>query len=175
MNLIAAADRNWGIGKDGGLLFHLKKDMKYFKEKTSGHTIVLGRKTLDSFPGGRPLPQRRNIVLTRDETCQRDGVIFVHSLDELFALLQTLGDEEVWVSGGGNIYELLLPWCRYAYITKVDEVCQADTCMPNLDREPGWVLKDEGETMEEGGRAFSFTIYENTCVRPLGLPADGEE
>ena len=161
MNLIAAVDRGWGIGKDGDLLFHLKKDMKYFAQMTSGHVIIMGRKTLESFPGGKPLPRRKNIVLTGNRTYDGKGAEVVHSIKELFDRLKTLEDEEIWVVGGGSIYRALLPWCKYAYITHVDRECQADTFIPDLTCYPGWELTDQGEEMEEEGISFRFSIYEN--------------
>ncbi len=167
MNLIAAADRNWGIGKDGDLLFHLKKDMRYFKEKTSGHVIVMGRKTLESFPGGRPLPNRTNIVLTRDPAYHVEGAMVVHGIEELLTRLKELEDKEIWLVGGGSLYQALLPWCDKAYITELEAVCPADTFMPDLTKEPGWVLESRGDPMEEKGIGFRFCIYKNTGLRPL--------
>ena len=167
MNLIAAADRNWGIGKDGDLLVHLKKDMNYFKEKTTGHVIVMGRKTLESFPGGRPLKNRTNIILSRDPFYHVEGAMVVGSTEDLLACLKNERDREVWLVGGGSLYKALLPWCSRAYITELEAAYPADTFMPNLKDEQGWVLESRGERMEEKGIGFRFCIYKNTRVRNI--------
>ena len=164
MNLIAVVDQGWGIGKDGDLLFHLKKDMKYFAEKTTGHVIIMGRKTLESFPGGKPLPRRKNIVLTSNRTYDGRGAEVVHSIKELFDCLKKLKEEEIWVVGGGTIYRALLPWCRYAYITHIDKTSQADTFLPDLTVEPGWKMVRQDEEMEEEGVRFHFSVYENISL-----------
>ena len=141
MELIAAADKNWGIGRDGGLLCHLPGDLKYFKEMTTGRTVVMGRKTLDSLPGGRPLPRRRNIVLTRDLSFAREGCEVAHDLPELFFLLAgqdaggNAGGEPVMVIGGAAVYEQLLPYCDSCLITKLEAAFAADTFIRNLDAE----------------------------------------
>ena len=124
MELIAAADKNWAIGRDGKLLCHLPGELKYFKEKTTGKTVVMGRKTLESLPGSKPLPNRRNIVLTKDLSFEKEGCEIVHSVDELFDIL---GEEPVMVMGGASVYEQLLPYCDSCYITKIDACFDADT------------------------------------------------
>ncbi len=160
MNLIAAADRTWGIGRNGDLLTRISRDMRYFSEMTTGHVIVMGRKTLESFPGGRPLPGRTNIVLTRDPDYNGKGAVVVHDMKELGKVISTM-DDEIFVAGGGSIYRELLPFCSCAYITQIDREFEADTYMPDLDREPGWIRTREGEWQEENGIRFRFNEYEN--------------
>lgn len=166
MNLIAAADRKWGIGREGGLLVHISRDLRYFSEMTTGRVIVLGRKTLESFPGGKPLPNRLNIVLTRRGDYDGRGALVVHSTEELAREISGREDQ-VFVSGGGSIYRQLLPYCRYAYITQIDGEYGADTYMPDLDREAGWSRIRQGEWQEEKGVRFRFNVYENSDPQPM--------
>ena len=166
MELIAAADKNWGIGRDGGLLCHLPGDLKYFKEMTTGRTVVMGRKTLDSLPGGRPLPRRRNIVLTRDLSFAREGCEVAHDLPELFFLLAgrdaggNAGGEPVMVIGGAAVYEQLLPYCDSCLITKLEAAFAADTFIRNLDAEADFRLAWQSEPQTENGVTYRFTRYE---------------
>ena len=127
MNLIAAADENWGIGKNGGLLAHISGDMKYFRETTKGKVVVMGRKTLESFPGGKPLKNRVNIVLTQNQDFAPEGVTVCHSIEETLETLKQYPKEDVFIIGGGMIYKAFLPWCEKAYITHVYHTFEADT------------------------------------------------
>ena len=131
--MIVNADRNWGIGKNGKLLLHIPEDMQRFKALTMGNTIVMGRKTLESLPGGKPLAGRKNVVLTRNKSYHADGVQICHSIDEIKAL-----EGDIFVIGGGEIYALLMSLCDTAYVTRTDTVYDADTFMPELDSE--WEL-----------------------------------
>ena len=140
MNAIAAVSRDWGIGRAGELLFHIPEDLRRFRALTTGGTVIMGRKTLDSLPGGRPLPNRRNLVLTRNAAFSRPGVEAVRSLEELLALLEGQDPDRAWVCGGGEIYRLLLPWCRTCHITRVYEAPESDAFFPDLDRLPQWRL-----------------------------------
>ena len=164
MNLIAAVSRDWGIGKNGDLLFHIKQDMKFFKETTMNHVVVMGRKTLDSFPNKKPLVNRVNIVLTRDKEFSREGVIAVHSLDELLAEVKKYNDD-VFVIGGGEVYKMLMPYCQRAYITKVNEDADADTFLPNIEKDENWQLVNSSKEFIEGNRTFQFVVYERNQVR----------
>ncbi len=162
MNLIAAADENFGIGKNNSLPWHISADMKYFREITSGKTVIMGRKTLESFPNGKPLPKRENVVLSRG--CgNTEGVVWIKSISEL-ARYQ---DTDSFVIGGGEIYKLLLPYVKTAYITKVYGSFDVDTYIPNLDEDKSWRLVKKGEILEENGIKFSFDIYENSNVEIL--------
>ena len=135
MDAIVVVDRNWAIGCNGGLLFSLPTDMKRFRSLTMGGTVLMGRKTLDSFPGGRPLPKRRNIVLSTQEI-QVEGAEVVHTLKELLAAGEAA--EHAFVIGGGSVYAALLSRCRRTYLTKVDAAAdEPDTYFPNLDKLTG--------------------------------------
>lgn len=157
MKLIAAVSKNWGIGKDGGLLFSIPTDMKYFRETTNGAAVIMGRKTLDSFPGGRPLKNRVNIVLTHDCNFYREGVIVCHSEEEV--LNKASEYDNVFIIGGEAIYSLFLEDCDTAYITKVDEYAEADKFLPDLDGNPKWHLESESEPITENGHKFTFCTY----------------
>lgn len=161
MNIIAAASRTWGIGKNNGLLFRIREDMRYFKEKTTGNVVVMGRKTLDSFPNGAPLPDRINIVITRNRGFSREGVTAVNSLDGLFEELEQYKDREVFVIGGGEIYNMLLPYCVKAYITRIDEDREADVFIHDFDADPSWKKTAAGEKQKSRtGLGYSFDLYE---------------
>ncbi|WP_297871636.1 dihydrofolate reductase [uncultured Oscillibacter sp.] len=162
MNAIVITDRRWAIGRDGGLLFSLPTDMRHFRDRTMGGTVILGRRTLDSFPGGRPLPGRRNIVVTHQADLSQEGMETAASLDEAVALAGEDG-ENVWVIGGGSVYTALLNRCRRVVLTRVDAQAEgADTFFPNLDKLPNWTLVSTGEPMEENGLTFRFLEYVNT-------------
>lgn len=160
MKAIVAADRNWGIGFENKLLASIPSDMKFFRETTMGHVVVMGRKTLESFPNGRPLPKRTNIVLTTDRGYQAKGAILVHSKEELLEELKKYDSEEVYVIGGGSVYEMMLPYCDTALVTRIDFAYQADTYFPNLDEQPEWVLAEEGEEQTCFDIEFAFNRYE---------------
>lgn len=164
MNLIVAVSENWGIGKDNNLLFHLPADLAYFKEKTINKVVIMGEKTYYSLPK-KPLPKRTNIVITLDKTFKEENVTIVHSVDELLATLKKYPAEDAFVCGGGTIYKLLLPYCHFAYITKIKQTKEADTFFPNLDEMKEWKLLQKGKTQEENGLKFSFDIYENTKIK----------
>lgn len=159
MNAIAVVDENWAIGKDGGLLIHLSGDLKYYKERTSGHVIVVGRKTLESFPGGRPLPGRTNIVLTANPQFEAEGCIVCSSKDEVLEKLQEFDGQEVFVSGGAAVYRQFLDDCDAFYVTKIDAGFDADKFFPNLD-EMGYQVTWESPVQEEKGITYRFLKYE---------------
>ena len=139
MNLIAAVDRNWAIGKNNELLVRIPMDQKFFRETTTGKVVVMGRKTLESFPNGLPLKNRTNIVLTHNPNYAVKDAIIVHSLDELHEELKKYNSEDIYVIGGEKIYEQLLDECDVAHITKIDYAYDADAHFPNLDEKPGWL------------------------------------
>lgn len=157
MKAILSADKNWGIGCQNKLLIQIPSDMKFFREKTAGRTVVMGRKTLESLPGGQPLKNRRNIVLTKNPEFTVRGAEVVHSAEELREVLDDEG--EVYVIGGGAIYELLLPYCDTVYVTKIDFAYQADTFFPNLDESPEWRLAEESEEQTCFDIEFTFRTY----------------
>ena len=120
MNLIVNADKNWGIGRENQLLVHIPNDMKMFRQTTTGKVVVMGRKTLESFPNGMPLPKRTNIVMTTDQDYDGRGAIVVHSEEELFEELKKYADEDIFIIGGESIYRMMLPYCDTAYVTRLD-------------------------------------------------------
>ncbi len=160
MKAIVIVDRNWNIGKDGGLLVHLPKDLKYFKEKTTGKVIVIGRKTLESFPKKRPLPNRTNIVLTNNENYKNEDCTICVGVDALKEELKKYNTDDVFVAGGEMIYRLLLPCCDEVYVTKIDAAFEADKSFPNLDDDPNYVMVSQSEVVEDKGYQFKFLKYE---------------
>ena len=162
---IVHADKEWGIGKGNDMMFSLPKDMKFFRETTMGHTVVMGGKTLRSFPNQKPLKNRVNIVLSRGQVC--DECIFVRSYEGLKNELKQRENEQIFIIGGGEIYRELLPYCHGAYVTKVDAVGGAEVFFPNLDAHPDFVCVNEGEEIDDNGYKIRFTEYKNQSVRPL--------
>lgn len=159
MKAIVNVDNNWAIGNGDALLNHIPEDMKFFKEKTMGNVVVMGRATFMTFPGPRALPNRVNIVLTSDESWSAPNVIVCHSLDELFTQLKRYDTNTVYVIGGSKVYEQLLPYCDTAYVTKVDTAKTADKFFPNLDEADEWSVTYEGEEKEHNGANFRFVTY----------------
>ena len=160
MKLIAAVDKNWAIGYKNQLLVSIPSDMKQFRQKTTGHIVVMGRKTLESFPGGLPLKNRRNIVLTSNRNYQVKDAVIVHSEEELKEELKKYDTDEIFVIGGESIYRMLEPLCDEAFITKIDHSYQAEAHFPNLDADPSWVLKEESEENTCFDLEYVFTRYE---------------
>ena len=159
MNLIVAVDKNWAIGYKNRLLTHLPGDLKYFKEKTTGKVVVVGQKTLESFPGGKPLLNRANIVLTDILGYDGKGAVVVNSLGELEKELEKCNTEDIFISGGESVYRQLLPLCDTAYITKIDHAYEADTWMPNLDESKEWELVDTSEEQTRSSTIYHFLTY----------------
>ena len=163
MNAIVVVDQNWGIGCSGDLLFSLPTDMKRFRSLTLGGTVILGRKTLDSFPGGRPLPKRRNIVITRNVDFDREGCEIVSGTAAALEAAADTEADKLWVIGGGSVYTALLSKCKRVYLTKVDAAAEdADTFFPNLDKLPGWEIEAVSDPVEENGVTYRFIDYINT-------------
>ena len=159
MKAILSADRNWGIGYQNKLLVTIPSDMRFFRETTTGKVIVLGRKTLETFPGGLPLKNRVNVVLTHDRSLQVKDAVVVHDLEELMEELKKYPEEDIYVVGGGSVYELLLPYCDTAYVTRIDMAYQADTFFPDLDKDPEWELVQESDEQTCFDIEFTFTVY----------------
>ena len=158
MTAIVCVSQNWGIGRDGALLFRISADLKRFKALTVGKTVILGRKTLDTFPGGKPLKDRRNIVLSRREL-DIPGAEIAHSFDEAAAF----GGDDAIVIGGASVYMALLSRCDRVYVTKVDAAPDADSFFPDLDDNPDWRVASESEIFEENGLKFRFVDYIRNC------------
>ncbi|MCL2837478.1 MAG: dihydrofolate reductase [Oscillospiraceae bacterium] len=153
MNLIVAVDKNWGIGCDNKLLAHIPEDMKFFRVMTTDKTVVMGRKTFDSLPNGA-LPNRNNIVLSRDENFKADNVRVHNSIG--------IGDDSVFVIGGESIYKQYLPLCTRAYVTKIDAEFEADRYMENLDKDPDWAVESSKKMSTQSGINIEFVTYVNT-------------
>lgn len=165
MNQIFSADKEWGIGYNNQLLFYTKGDMAHFRKHTVGNVIIMGRKTLASLPGQKPLPNRTNIVLTRDPHFSVPDVVVCRDLDALFAALAPYPDEKIFVIGGSEIYRQLLPYSSYAYVTQWDTVARADAFVPHLDMHPDWQCIEKSERQTEGSIAYHFCVYQNQCVQ----------
>lgn len=166
MNLIAAVDKNWGIGLKNQLLVRIPEDMKHFRNMTIGKIVVMGRKTLESFPGGQPLNDRTNIVLTKDNDYQVKNAVIVHDMEELFAELKKYKQEDIFVIGGESIYRQLLDQCETAYITKIDYEYQADVWFPNLDELEQWELIEESEEQTYFDLEYYFLKYQIAVQKP---------
>ena len=159
MNLIVAVDKNWAIGKDNKLLVSIPDDMKFFRETTTGKVVVMGRKTLESFPNSKPLPNRVNIVLTKDAKYEANGTIIVHSKEELNEELKKYNSDDIYVIGGESIYRMMLDECDRAFVTYVDYSYDADTYFPNLDEMSDWKLAEESEEQTYYDIEFYFRTY----------------
>lgn len=159
MNIIVAADKNWAIGKDNKLLVSIPADMKFFRETTKGNIVVMGRKTLESFPQGQPLQKRVNIVISKNPDYHVKGAVVVHSVEEAIEECKKY-DGEVYVIGGESIYRSMLPYCDTALVTKIDHAYAADTYFPNLDEDAEWELTGETEEQTYFDLEYVFTKYE---------------
>ena len=145
MKLIAAVDKNWGIGNKGSLLVRIPEDMRFFKSKTVGNVVVVGRKTIDTFPGKKPLNDRVNIILTRDENYKCDGAVVVNSIEELLEKLKEYNSDDIYIIGGESIYNQMIDYCDTAYITYIDYSYESDAFFPNLEEKSDWKMIDESD------------------------------
>lgn len=178
MNLIVAVDSNWGIGYQDRLLFRIPEDLQRFKTLTVGKTVILGRRTLETLPGGRPLRERTSIILTRSADYLADPAIICHSLAELRQILGQTPADAVFVIGGSSVFRQLLPFCRLAYVTKVAAQRPADSFFPDLDHLPGWELLEHQEYQTAAARiigepelcrlSYSFCLYRQ--IQPREWP-----
>ena len=186
MELIVNVTENWGIGLENRLLVSISADLRRFRQLTEGKTVILGRRTLETFPGGRPLKNRRNILLTANPDFRAEGAEIVHSEQEanpdfraegaeivhseqeLFAVLRTLPREELCVIGGASVYRLLLDYCDAARVTKTGLVCKADAFFPDLDAAENWRIAAQSELQEENGLRFRYVDYVN--LTPKAFP-----
>ncbi|MGN0165787.1 MAG: dihydrofolate reductase [Lachnospiraceae bacterium] len=159
MNLIVAVTKNWGIGKDNDLLVSIPEDMKFFRTTTSGKTVIMGRKTLESFPGGRPLKNRTNIVITTNPDYEKEGAVIVPSVEEAVKAVADVPEEDVFVIGGASIYTQMLPYINTAFVTRIDVCPEADTFFPDLEADPEWELAEQSEEKEYEGITFRFCTY----------------
>ena len=159
MKMIVCVAEDFGIGNNNDLLFSLPPDMKFFRETTMGKVIIMGRGTLDSFPGGKPLKNRTNIVITRDKSFVREGAEVFNSKEEILEYVKQFDSDDVFVIGGGQIYELFRDVCNEALVTKVRKKVPCDTFFFDIDSDSEWTLADESEVMEYEGMEFSFCTY----------------
>ena len=161
MNMIAAVDKNWGIGRDNGLLDHIPEDMKFFRETTKGKAVIMGRKTFLSFPNQKPLPNRLNIVLTHDESFCPEGVVVVDSIEKAIEKArEEYSDDDIFVIGGESIYFAMEKLCKRAYITKIDNEYDAEKFFPCLDEKDEWKVKHKEMLKTEKGLWLTFVTYE---------------
>jgi len=158
VNIIASADIDWGIGKGGELLYNIPEDMRFFKETTTGKTVIMGRATLESLPGGKPLPKRRNIILSKTLT-EVPGAEVCASTEELCKLIGDEDSENVFVIGGEKVYRELLPMCDTAYITRVEAKTAADRHLVNLDESDEWEIVRRSPMYARDGVCFKFVTY----------------
>ncbi|MCI8409640.1 MAG: dihydrofolate reductase [Lachnospiraceae bacterium] len=159
MNLIVAVDKNWGIGYQNNLLVRIPADQRFFRETTTGKVVIMGRKTLESFPGGQPLKNRTNIVISKDRNYQVKDAIVVNSIKEALQKVEDVPTEDIYVIGGASIYEQMLPLCDTAHITKIDYAYQADTFFPNLDEMEEWQIVGESEEQTYYDLEYTFLCY----------------
>lgn len=160
MKLIAAVDKNWGIGLNGRLLVSIPSDQKFFRNETYGKVVIVGRKTLATFPNGLPLEGRTNIILTSDKSFKAKNAIIVHSVEEALEAVAGYADEDVYVIGGESVYQQFLPYCNTAIITKIDHAFEADAHMMNLDEVGDWRITAESEEQTYFDLEYVFTLYE---------------
>ena len=160
MNIIVAVDNNWGIGYKNDLLVRIPNDQKFFREKTTGNVVIMGRKTLESFPEGKPLKNRTNIVITSDKSYKVDGAIVVHSIEEALRKIKNIPIENVFVIGGSSIYRQMISLCDTIYVTKISRTFEADTYFPNLDEMDEWKITSESEEMIYNEMIYKFSKYE---------------
>ena len=158
MKCILSADNNWAIGLRNSLLIRIPADMKYFRQTTTGGVLIMGRKTLESFPGSKPLPDRVNIVLTSKPDYQPEGTVAVHSVEEAIKVAGSYG-RDIYVIGGGSVYKQFLPYCDEALVTRIDHSYEADTYFPDLDKSDEWELSEESEEMTCFDITYTFCRY----------------
>ena len=160
MNLIVNVDKNWAIGYKGRLLVSIPEDMKFFRSETTGKVVVLGRKTLATFPGGLPLKNRTNIILTRNPDFTAKGAVVCHDVEEALEELKKYPSEDIYIIGGDTIYRQFLPYCNVAHVTRTDHAYDADAWFPNLDEDPDWELTGQIVEKTYFDLEFTFCRYE---------------
>ena len=160
MNIIVAVDSNWAIGKNNQLLVSIPADMKMFRQETTGKVVVMGRKTLESFPNGLPLKNRTNIVLTGNKNYKVKGATVVHTVDELLEEVKKYPSDQVYCIGGDSVYKLLLPYCDTAHVTRINFAYEADRYFPNLDEMPEWKITATSDEQTYFDLEYEFVKYE---------------
>jgi dihydrofolate reductase len=160
MNMIVAVDANWAIGNKNNLLVRIPADHKMFRNETTGKVVVLGRKTLETFPNAMPLPNRKNIILSTNPDYTVKDADVVHSIDELLENLKQYKDEEIYIIGGASVYEAMLPYVDTVHVTKIDHEYEADAFFPNLDKDENWKITAESDEQVYFDITYSFVKYE---------------
>lgn len=160
MNLIVAVDKNWAIGFKNELLVKIPEDQQWFRETTTGKVVIMGRKTLESFPNKRPLKNRLNIVITKDPSYTVQDAVVVHSVEEAIEAAKGYQEQDIYVIGGESIYRQMLPYCHVAHVTQIDYQYQADTYFPNLEEDPAWVVTDVSDERTYFDLIYEFVKYE---------------
>lgn len=160
MNLIVAVDNRWAIGNKGQLLVRIPNDHKFFREETTGKVVVLGRKTLETFPQGLPLKNRTNIILSSNPDYRVKDAVIVHNKEELLEELEKYDSGEVYIIGGESVYRQMLPYCDVAHVTKIDHRYEADSYFPNLDEMEEWEITADSEEQTYFDIAYQFVKYE---------------
>lgn len=161
MNIIVAVDKNWAIGNQGQLLVSIPHDQQLFREQTLGKVIVMGRKTLESLPGQKPLAGRTNIVLSHDRDYRKAGAVVCHSFAAVMEAVRSYPARDVFIIGGQQIYEQFLPFCRTAYVTCIDFAYSADSYFPNLEQQKEWELAQTSEEQTYFDLCYEYRIYKN--------------
>lgn len=159
MNAIVAVDKNWAIGHKGKLLVSIPNDMKMFREETTGKVVVLGRKTLATFPGGLPLKNRTNIVLTTDQNFKASDATIVHSIEELLEELKKYNTEDVYIIGGDSVYKQMLPYVDTCHVTKIEHSYEADSFFPNLEKDDEWEMVKKSEEQTYFDLEYTFQMW----------------
>ena len=157
MIAIVAVDKNWGIGKDGDQIVYIPGDLKRFREFTTGNTIILGRKTVATFPNGKPLKNRRNLILSRNPDYAPEGGEVYPNLDSL--MKEVTDSDNTYVVGGASVYQTMIGQCDKAYVTKIDAEYPADCWFPNLDNDSNWEIYEQSEEMDHEGLTYRYVNY----------------
>lgn len=160
MNLIVAVDNNWAIGYQNNLLVSIPADMRFFRDETTNKVVVMGKNTLESFPGGQPLKNRVNIVIALEKDYKAKNAIVVYSIEEALEVIKKYKSKDIYVIGGASIYKQMLPFCDVAHVTKIDYSYMADTYFPNLDEMDEWEVTDESEEQTYNDLVYTFYKYE---------------
>ena len=160
MNLIVAVDNNWAIGCKNRLLVRIPADHKNFRQETTGKVVVLGRKTLETFPQGMPLPNRINIILSTNPDYKVKDAVVVHDKEELDAELKKYPTEDVYIIGGESVYRMMLPECNVVHVTKIDHDYEADAYFPDLDQDGAWEVTAQSEEQTYFDLPYYFVKYE---------------
>lgn len=160
MNLIVAVDNNWGIGYQNQLLVRIPADHRFFRDETLHKAVIMGRKTLETFPAGQPLKQRLNVILSRDPNFKIKDAHIVHSIEEALKAVQDYKSEDIYIIGGASVYQQMLEYCDVAHVTKIDYEYVADTYFPNLDQDKNWIITGESDEQTYHDLTYTFYRYE---------------